>query len=290
MQDEIIITFLDRGIANSIFIITFTSNNKNMKFKLMLIVAIIAFAIAGTAQTNEKQVPISSRKIGVVVQLPMGVPTEAQIFGSYLLRHIDRSLTSLEQAPTGNFSVAVSYNIDKDGKVRDEFAETNPGYGAAEEVIRVMKKYSGHLPVLQDGNPVVFLGKLTVLFEVFDKHSTIGKSQPDTLDKFYSSEEVVVKIPASGSDWTHYLAKNLKSYVASENGAPSGRYTVMLSFVVDNDGTISDVKAENNPGYGTAEEAIRVMKNSPKWMPAQLNGRKIKYRAKNAITFVVSGD
>ena len=117
-----------------------------------------------------------------------------------------------------------------------------------------------------------------------------GKSQPDTLDKFYSSEEVVVKIPASGSDWTHYLAKNLKSYVASENGAPSGRYTVMLSFVVDNDGTISDVKAENNPGYGTAEEAIRVMKNSPKWMPAQLNGRKIKYRAKNAITFLVSGD
>jgi protein TonB len=44
--------------------------------------------------------------------------------------------------------------------------------------------------------------------------------------------------------------------------------------VVSRDGSISDVKAENDPGYGTADEAVRVIKKGPKLTPAELNGIK----------------
>jgi protein TonB len=54
------------------------------------------------------------------------------------------------------------------------------------------------------------------------------------------------------------------------------------------EGNITNVKAENNPGYGTMEEAIRVLKNGPKWVPASQNGENVIYRQRQAIVFGVS--
>jgi len=44
----------------------------------------------------------------------------------------------------------------------------------------------------------------------------------------------------------------------------------------------------NDPGYGTAEEAVRVIKNSPSWIPAVQNNKNVNYRQKQNITFQVS--
>jgi protein TonB len=63
---------------------------------------------------------------------------------------------------------------------------------------------------------------------------------------------------------------------------------VQLSFIVDRDGDVRDVIALNDPGYGSKEEAMRVLLSSPKWTPAMLNGKKVVFRNKIAITYVVS--
>ena len=83
-------------------------------------------------------------------------------------------------------------------------------------------------------------------------------------------------------------AQDLRADVPVENGAPPGRLTVVVSFLVDKDGNISEVKAENDPGYGTADEAVRVIKRGPKWIPAVQNGRNVIYRQKQSVTFEVS--
>jgi protein TonB len=59
----------------------------------------------------------------------------------------------------------------------------------------------------------------------------------------------------------------------------------VVSFIVDKSGVISDVKAENDPGYGTVAEAIKVIRKGPNWMPAEQNGNKVIYRQKQNITF-----
>ncbi len=88
----------------------------------------------------------------------------------------------------------------------------------------------------------------------------------------------IVQIPASfpgGEEaWRKYLEKNLNSQILIDNGAAIGTYKVVVSFVVDNTGVISDVKAENDPGFGSREEAIRVIKKGPAWQPAIQNGKK----------------
>jgi len=82
--------------------------------------------------------------------------------------------------------------------------------------------------------------------------------------------------------------KNLNSDLPVQNGAPTGVYTVIVSFIVDKTGMISEVKAENDPGYGTKEEAIRAIKKGPNWIPAEQNGRAVIYRQKQSISFKVS--
>ena len=48
------------------------------------------------------------------------------------------------------------------------------------------------------------------------------------------------------------------------------------------------MEAENDPGYGTAEEAVRVMKLSPNWIPAKQNGKPVLYKNKQTITYSIS--
>ncbi len=98
------------------------------------------------------------------------------------------------------------------------------------------------------------------------------------LPQFPGGEEALAK----------YLDQNLKHKLPQERGGPEGKYTVVLSFLVEEDGTVSNVQARTNPGYGTAEEAIRVIKNGPNWIPAERDGKKGNYLKRMSIEFTVS--
>jgi protein TonB len=107
-------------------------------------------------------------------------------------------------------------------------------------------------------------------------------------DKVFTVVQIAAEFPGGFSAWNKYLERNLNRDLPSENGAPPGKYTVTVSFIVAKDGSISDVTAENDPGYGTKAEAIRVIQKGPKWKPAVQNGRNVIYRHKQSITFQIS--
>ena len=107
-------------------------------------------------------------------------------------------------------------------------------------------------------------------------------------DKIFTVVQIPAEFPGGLPAWAKYLERNLNRDLPVENGAPPGKYTVVVSFIVSKDGTISDVVAENDPGYGTKNEAVRVITRGPKWKPAVQNGRNVIYRHKQSITFMVS--
>ena len=109
-------------------------------------------------------------------------------------------------------------------------------------------------------------------------------------DKIFTVVQQPAEFPGGLQGWTRYLERTLNRDLPVENGAPAGKYPVTVSFVVARDGSISDVKAENNPGYGTADEAVRVITKGPKWKPAVQNGRNVIYRHRQAVIFMVSED
>ncbi len=88
-------------------------------------------------------------------------------------------------------------------------------------------------------------------------------------------------------NWEKFLMKNLSGDVAVENNAPPGRYSVVIRFVVDTEGNVSDIIALTNHGYGLEEEALRVIRKATKWEPAIQNGYKAKAYRKQVIVFDV---
>lgn len=112
--------------------------------------------------------------------------------------------------------------------------------------------------------------------------------QEEDYDKVFTVVQIPAEFPGGLQGWTKYLERNLNRDLPVENGAPPGKYTVYVTFIVDKEGNISDVQAENDPGYGTKDEAMRVIKKGPKWKPAVQNGRNVIYRHKQGITFQVS--
>ncbi len=108
------------------------------------------------------------------------------------------------------------------------------------------------------------------------------------VDRIYTTVQIPASFPGGAGAWNKYLQSHLNSDVPIQNGAPVAKYTVIVSFVVARDGSISDVVAENDPGYGTTAEALRVIRKGPNWVAAVQNGRNVIYRHKQTITFQVN--
>ncbi|MES2333017.1 MAG: N-acetylmuramoyl-L-alanine amidase [Bacteroidota bacterium] len=100
--------------------------------------------------------------------------------------------------------------------------------------------------------------------------------------------DIPAEFPGGLPAWTKYLERNLDKDVPLKRGAPPGRYTVIVLFDVAEDGIVSNVRAENDPGYGTKDEATRLFTKGPKWKPATAGGKAIRYTHRQVISFFVS--
>lgn len=94
--------------------------------------------------------------------------------------------------------------------------------------------------------------------------------------------------PGGADAWKKYLEKSLNLGVLVNKNAPPGTFKVVVSFKIKEDGTITDVEALNNPGYGAAEEAVRFIKEGPKWIPAKQDGKPVGVVSKQVISFRIS--
>jgi len=86
--------------------------------------------------------------------------------------------------------------------------------------------------------------------------------------------------------WAKYLERTLDRDLLKRKKAPVGQYTIKVNFEVDQEGNVINVKALNDAGYGTAEEAVRIIESSPKWKPAIQNGSTVKYALNQEVVFM----
>ena len=117
---------------------------------------------------------------------------------------------------------------------------------------------------------------------------TVEAPKDEDYDRVFTVVQIPAEFPGGLPAWAKYLERNLNRDLPVDNGAPPGKYTVIVSFIVDKNGGISEVQAENDPGYVTKDEAVRVIKKGPSWKPAVQNGRNVIYRHRQSITFMVS--
>ncbi len=114
----------------------------------------------------------------------------------------------------------------------------------------------------------------------------VRKQEPENSAPFVKVE-IDAKYPGGASAWRNFLERNLRGETPVDNGASYGTYTVIIQFVVDKNGNVSDAKPLTNFGFGMEAEAIRVIKKSGKWLPAIQNGAEVKAYRKQPIIFQV---
>ncbi|HEV7783502.1 MAG TPA: energy transducer TonB [Chitinophagaceae bacterium] len=105
--------------------------------------------------------------------------------------------------------------------------------------------------------------------------------------RVFDKVEVEARFPGGDAAWRDFLVKNLNAETPVLHKAPAGIYTVVIQFVVDREGRVSDIKAITSHGYGMEEEVIRLLKKAPRWEPAFQDGRHVKAFRKQPVTFQV---
>lgn len=93
------------------------------------------------------------------------------------------------------------------------------------------------------------------------------------INQIFKIEEVSIKPDYPNGLQAFYTFFN-KNFIKPSETELKGK--IYLSFIIEKDGAITSLKVLRDIGYGTGLEAIRVLKMSDKWIPAQKNGEKVR--------------
>lgn len=93
-------------------------------------------------------------------------------------------------------------------------------------------------------------------------------------DKIFEAVEIAPMPPGGMANFLKFVGSTYQYPAQAEAQGVSGR--VILTFVVERDGSLTDIKIVRDLKYGTGEEAVRVLKRAKKWSPGIQNGRPVR--------------
>ena len=124
----------------------------------------------------------------------------------------------------------------------------------------------------------VALMMLVLLFSFMTSTAQTKKN-----DMVFDVVEVMPQFPGGQIAMLQYLMKNIKYPEQAMKEGIQGRVTVR--FIVEKDGSISDVKPVLSVHPLLNKEAVRVVKSMPKWTPGKQNGKPVRVRFNVPVMF-----
>lgn len=122
--------------------------------------------------------------------------------------------------------------------------------------------------------------KILILFLTISAFSQEIKtdSKNKSEDIIYSSATIEYQPEYEGGiqGFREYIAKNFTIPPQAAKQTIKGK--IFVEFVIEKDGSLTDIRIRRGLGYGLDEEAQRVLSNSKKWKPGELKGEKIRTR------------
>ena len=107
--------------------------------------------------------------------------------------------------------------------------------------------------------------------------------KPEVATKVFDVVEEMPSFPGGSAALMSYLSSNTKYPVVAQENGVQGR--VIVSFVVERDGSISDVKVARSVDPSLDREAQRVVKSMPKWKPGKQNGSAVRVKYTVPVVF-----
>lgn len=266
-----------------------------MKKSLLLILFLVAsFGFAQVKKTEQKRnaeitkptVQDTNNTIynSAGLQIQPEYPGGIAAFFNYFTANFDYRRLSPEYDNTKTLRIYVQFVVEKDGAVSAIKILRDPGFGAGKEVERVINenktKWS---PGIQNGKPVRASYNLPIIInaakttDIKNTHNvkmpTDGAISPEPP---VAGNEIICSAPSLNVS-TEYpggfrkFTNDILSAIDLKNlepGYEKQTLKVYADFVIEKDGTLTDVKIIRDPGFGYGKEIMRVMKlNKTKWSP-----------------------
>ncbi len=126
----------------------------------------------------------------------------------------------------------------------------------------------------------------TVFTEVQEFTPIIVEEEEVEEEQIFTIVEDQPTFPGGDAALMQYLTNNLRYPTMAREAGIQG--TVFVTFVVERDGSITDVRVLRGVGGGLDEEAVRVVRNMPRWTPGRQRGQAVRVQFNLPIRFVLN--
>lgn len=193
----------------------------------------------------------------------------------------------------------VEFIVDKYGNILDPFIKTSFGGGLDQQLLEALAKSEFKIwnPALIDGNPVNMVYSFSFGFSPKKAVAYSGahtffesseQSDPISTVSFGDNEifDVVENAPRfdGGMEaWNNFLQENLSYPESARLNKAEG--VVYVVFVINKEGKVENPEILRGVGHGLDEEALRVVNESPDWIPGLQSGQKVNVRMRLPVKF-----
>lgn len=122
--------------------------------------------------------------------------------------------------------------------------------------------------------------------EVLKAKEVIAQPEPpkhEEESKVFDIVEQMPSFPGGPAALMKFLSENIKYPVVAQENGVQGR--VVVAFVVERDGSITDVHIARGVDPSLDKEAVRVVKSMPKWTPGKQNGSAVRVKFNVPVAF-----
>jgi hypothetical protein len=204
----------------------------------------------------------------------------------FYIRFIEKNLKWVNEKNSKN--ITVEFTVEPNGAITDINVSNPTGSANEKEALRVMASSPRWSPATYKGKAVPCrvirslynpysgdleggIGALTIEGVADTEAIPAPEGQED--NNIYNSAGIEVKPEFPGGIEKFYKFFNTNFKMPNEEDLMG---KVFATFIVEKDGSLSEIKIIRDMGFGTGQEVLRVLKSSPKWIPGMQNGKKVR--------------
>jgi TonB family protein len=206
-------------------------------------------------------------------------------FYAYLHQNLVYPKNAIKQRKEGK--VFIAFIVEKDGSLTNIkiLRSVSPEIDA--EAGRVVGSSPKWLPALQNEKPVRYQYTFPIAFKLPPENVIKQQLLADSLgydpNKVFSAVEREPSFVGGMEKFYKFLEGIIRYPDVAKRYNVQGK--VFITFVVEKDGSLTDIRVVRGVGSGCDEEAVRVMARSPKWNPGMQNGRPVRVQYIMPISF-----
>ncbi|WP_324675749.1 energy transducer TonB [Hymenobacter sp. GOD-10R] len=255
-------------------------------FSRLLLTALLTTATLSTQAQQKLAYPKDPKasEIYDTVEKPAVPVGGVEAYGQYLADNQQYPTAALQQDLQG--TVNVTFVVEKTGVVSNVTVPQPLAPALDAEAIRLIKGGPKWTPAQHRGEKVRQRVTIPVAFQIpqgsepsaAGTPSGAGSDQPQTVAPDEPAR------PVGGTDaFFTWIQENLRYPTLARQRKIEGR--VMVEFVVQKDGSLTEPKLVKRLGSGCDEEALRLIKAAPKWNPARYKGQPLRQKMVLPVVF-----